>query len=58
MRKVTEVLRLLWAQGRSAREVAKSCQLARNTVKEYERRALAPSPTNRHTQTVARTPGA
>jgi len=41
MRKVTEVLRLLWAQDRSAREVAKSCQLARSTVKEYERRAQA-----------------
>jgi transposase len=40
MRKVREVLRLLWEQGRSAREVARSCGLARSTVREYERRAL------------------
>ncbi len=40
MRKVREVLRLLWDQGRSAREVARSCGLARSTVKEYERRAI------------------
>ena len=40
MRKIREVLRLLWGQGRSAREVAKSCGLARSTVREYERRAL------------------
>ncbi|MEX2535182.1 MAG: IS21 family transposase [Trueperaceae bacterium] len=39
MRKVREVLRLLWGQGRSAREVAESCGLARSTVGEYERRA-------------------
>jgi len=39
MRKIREVLRLLWGQGRSAREVAVSCGLARSTVKEYERRA-------------------
>jgi transposase len=40
MRKIREVLRLLWDQGRTAREVAKSCSLARSTVKEYERRAI------------------
>ncbi len=40
MRKIREVLRLLWDQKRSAREVARSCGLARSTVKEYERRAL------------------
>lgn len=40
MRKIREVLRLLWGQGRSAREVATSCGLARSTVREYERRAL------------------
>jgi transposase len=40
MRKVREVLRLLWDQRRSAREAARSCGLARSTVKEYERRAL------------------
>jgi transposase len=41
MRKVREVLRLLWDLRRSAREVAVSCGLARSTVQEYERRALA-----------------
>ena len=40
MRKIKEVLRLLWDQDRSAREVAASCGLARSTVREYERRAL------------------
>lgn len=39
MRKIREVLRLLWDQRRSARDVAKSCSLARSTVREYERRA-------------------
>ncbi len=39
MRKIREVLRLLWDQRRSVREVALSCDLARSTVKEYERRA-------------------
>lgn len=43
MRTIREVLRLLWGQGRSAREVALSCGLARSTVKEYERRARAAS---------------
>lgn len=41
MRKIREVLRQLWDARRSAREVAQSCGLARSTVKEYERRALA-----------------
>ncbi|MDZ7802099.1 MAG: IS21 family transposase [Trueperaceae bacterium] len=41
MRKVREVLRLLWGQRRSAREVAVSCNLARSSVREYERRAEA-----------------
>ncbi len=41
MRKIREVLRLLWDQGRSIREVARSCALARSTVGEYERRAVA-----------------
>ena len=40
MRKIREVLRSLWDQRRSVREVAVSCDLARSTVKEYERRAL------------------
>ena len=39
MRKIREVLRLLWDQRRSAREVARSCGLARSSVKGYERRA-------------------
>jgi transposase len=41
MRKVREVLRLLWDQQRSVREVAVACDLARSTVQEYERRARA-----------------
>lgn len=41
MRKIREVLRLLWDQQRSTREVARSCGLARSTVGEYERRAVA-----------------
>ena len=40
MRKIREVLRLLWSEGRSAREVALSCGLARSTIGEYERRAV------------------
>lgn len=40
MRKIREVLRLLWDQRRSARDVARSCGMARSTVREYERRAL------------------
>ena len=39
MRKIREVLRLLWDQGRSVREAAGACGLARSTVMEYERRA-------------------
>ena len=39
MRKVREVLRLLWGQGRSVHEVARACALARSTVGEYVRRA-------------------
>ena len=39
MRKVREVLRLLWDQRRTVREVAVACDLARSTVQEYERRA-------------------
>lgn len=41
MRKIREVLRLLWDQQRSVREVAVACDLARSTVQEYERRAQA-----------------
>lgn len=41
MRKIREVLRLLWGQRRSIREVSRSCGLARSTVSEYERRARA-----------------
>lgn len=41
MRKVREVLRLLWDQQRSVREVAVACSLARSTVQDYERRARA-----------------
>lgn len=39
MRKVREVLRLLWDLNQSARDVAGACGLARSTVGEYERRA-------------------
>lgn len=41
MRKIREVLRLLWGQHRSSREVARSCGVARSTVGDYERRARA-----------------
>lgn len=41
MRKVREVLRLLWDLNQSARVVAGACNLARSTVGEYERRAVA-----------------
>jgi len=41
MRKIREVLRLLWDQQRSIREVVRACGLARSTVGEYERRAVA-----------------
>jgi len=39
MRKVREVLRLSWGRGRSIHEVARSCGLARSSVKRYLRRA-------------------
>ena len=39
MRKIREVLRLSWGQGRSLHEVARSCGLARSSVKRYLRRA-------------------
>jgi transposase len=39
MRKIREVLRLSWGQGRSIHEVARSCSLARSTVGDYLRRA-------------------
>lgn len=41
MRRIREVLRLLWDQGRSAGEVASACGMARSTVREYQRRASA-----------------
>jgi transposase len=41
MRKIREVLRLLWDQQRSIREVAVICGVARSTVADYERRAKA-----------------
>jgi len=41
MRKMREVLRLKWALGLSARQVAGSAGLARSTVGEYLRRAEA-----------------
>jgi transposase len=39
MRKIREVLRLKWIAGSSARQIAKSCNIARSTVKEYLSRA-------------------
>lgn len=41
MRKAREVLRLRFGCGLSARQVARSCGVARSTVGEYERRAKA-----------------
>jgi len=41
MRKIKEVLRLRWACGRSQREIAQSCGIARSTVGEYLLRAQA-----------------
>ena len=35
MRKIKEVLRLRWGCGRSQREVAESCGIARSTVGDY-----------------------
>ncbi len=40
MRKVREVLRLRFGMGMSARQVARSCGIARSTVGEYEKRAM------------------
>ncbi|MDZ4165054.1 MAG: helix-turn-helix domain-containing protein, partial [Smithellaceae bacterium] len=34
MRKIKEVLRLKWEKGFSARQIAKSCDVARSTVKD------------------------
>jgi len=39
MRKIKEVLRLKWEKGFSARQIAKSCDIARSTVKDYLDRA-------------------
>ena len=39
MRKIREVLRLKWIAGSSARQIAKSCNIARSTVQEYIKRA-------------------
>ena len=39
MRKINEVLRLNWEKGFSARQIAKSCDIARSTVKDYLDRA-------------------
>ena len=41
MRKIFEILRLLWACHLSKRAVARSCRVSRSTVKEYEVRAWA-----------------
>ena len=39
MRKIKEVLRLHFEHQQSARQIAKSCNIARSTVKEYLDRA-------------------
>ncbi len=39
MRKIKEVLRLKWEKDFSARQIAKSCDIARSTVKDYLDRA-------------------
>jgi transposase len=39
MRKIKEVLRLVWGNGLSARQAAESCGIARSTVKDYLDRA-------------------
>jgi transposase len=39
MRKIKEVLRLNWSQGLSARQIARSCGIARSTVQEFLNRA-------------------
>lgn len=38
-RKIGDVVRLSWGQGRSIREVPWACSFARSTVREYLRRA-------------------
>jgi transposase len=39
MRKIKEVLRLKWEHGCSNKQIAKSCNIARSTVRDYLRRA-------------------
>lgn len=39
MRKIKEVLRLKWKHGCSNRQVARSCNISRSTVRDYVRRA-------------------
>ena len=39
MRKIKEVLRLKWEYNSSNNQIAKSCNIARSTVREYLRRA-------------------
>jgi len=39
MRKIKEVFRLKWQYGRSNKQIAQSCNIARSTVREYLRRA-------------------
>ena len=41
MRKIKEVLRLKWEYGSSNKQIAKSCNIARSTVRDYLRRAKA-----------------
>ena len=41
MRKIKEVLRLMWSCGLSRRAIAKSCSVARSTVDEYVTRAAS-----------------
>lgn len=39
MRKIKEVLRLKWQNACSNKQIAKSCNIARSTVREYLKRA-------------------
>jgi len=39
MRKIKEVLRLKWEHGCSNKQIARSCNIARSTVRDYLRRA-------------------
>jgi len=41
MRKIKEVLKLKWKHGCSTKQVAKSCNISRSTVRDYVRRAEA-----------------